>query len=64
MKALKVVLTLIPFVWAIGMVPFVNRVQPIVLGLPFLAFWMAAVIYVAFLCIAGLYYIDKHLEKK
>ncbi len=63
MKVLKVVLTLIPFVWAIGLIPFVNRVKPIVLGLPFLAFWMVAVIYIACLCIAGLYYIDKHQQE-
>ncbi len=63
MKVLKVVLTLIPFVWAIGMVPFVNRVKPLVLGLPFLAFWMVAVIYISCLCIAGLYYIDKHQKE-
>ena len=58
MKATRVLLTLIPFIWAIGMIPFVNRVKPLVLGLPFLAFWLVAGIFVAFLCIWALYRID------
>lgn len=56
----KVVLTLIPFIWTIGMLPFVNRVKPLVLGLPFVAFWLIAGIFVAFLCIGALYRIDKN----
>ena len=40
------------------MIPVVNRVRPIVLGLPFLAFWLVAGIPVAFVCIWGLYTID------
>lgn len=59
MSPLKVVLTLIPFIWTIGMIPFVNRVKPFVLGLPFLAFWLLAGIIVAFLCIGALYRLDK-----
>lgn len=58
MNPVKVLLTLIPFIWAIGMIPFVNRVKPLVLGLPFLAFWAVAGIFVAFLCLWGLYRID------
>ena len=61
MNAIKVVLTLFPFIWIIGMIPVVNRVRPIVCGLPFLAFWLVAGIPVAFFCIWGLYHIDsKH----
>ncbi len=61
MNPIKVVLTLIPFAWIIGMIPFVNRVRPIVLGLPFLAFWLVAGIPVTFVCLLGLYNIDsKH----
>lgn len=54
----KVVLTLIPFVWTIVMLPFVNHVKPLVLGLPFVAFWLISGIFVAFLCIGALYKID------
>ena len=53
MKLARVVLTLFPFFWIIGMMPFVNRVRPIVLGLPFLAFWLVAGIPVAFVCHLG-----------
>ena len=58
MNPMKVLLTLIPFIWVIGMIPFVNRVKPLVLGLPFLAFWLVAGIFVAFLCLWALYRID------
>jgi hypothetical protein len=58
MNSKKVILTAIPFIWTIGMVPFVNTVKPFVFGLPFLAFWMIAGIFVAFLCLGGLYRID------
>ncbi|AEE14540.1 hypothetical protein Thena_0911 [Thermodesulfobium narugense DSM 14796] len=58
MKTLKLVLTLIPFCWTILMIPFVNRVKPIVLGLPFLAFWLVAGIFVAFICLSIIYKID------
>ncbi len=33
------VLGLVPMVALVGGLPFVNRVEPIVLGLPFLLFW-------------------------
>lgn len=31
---------LIPYVLYLGVLPFVNRVRPVVLGLPFLFFWL------------------------
>jgi len=58
MSPLRIALTLIPFIWTIGMIPFVNRVKPIVFGLPFLAFWLVAGVFVAFFCIFALYRID------
>ncbi|WP_343245137.1 DUF3311 domain-containing protein [Streptomyces sp. SID14478] len=33
---------LVPFVLYIGALPFVNRVEPVVLGLPFLFLWLLA----------------------
>lgn len=62
MKALKLILTLIPFVWSIGMIPFVNRAHPFILGLPFLAAWLSAGIIVAFVCLSILYHLDKDQE--
>ena len=58
MKPVRVLLTLIPFIWTIGMIPLVNRVKPLVLGLPFLAFWLVAGIFVSFVCLSVLYRID------
>jgi hypothetical protein len=54
----KVILTLIPFFWTIVMIPFVNKVKPLVFGLPFLAFWLVASIAVAYICLTILYKID------
>ncbi|MBW5261778.1 MULTISPECIES: DUF3311 domain-containing protein [Streptomyces] len=31
---------LVPYVLYLGALPFVNRVHPVVLGLPFLFFWL------------------------
>ncbi|WP_312420296.1 DUF3311 domain-containing protein [Anaerospora hongkongensis] len=58
MNAVRVLLTLIPFIWSIGLLPFANRVKPLVMGLPFLAFWLVAGIIIAFLCIKALYTLD------
>ena len=58
MNPTKVILTLIPFIWTIGMIPFVNSVKPIIMGLPFLAFWLIAGIIVAFICLKCIYAID------
>lgn len=62
MSFAKVILTLIPFIWTVGMVPFVNTVHPIVMGLPFLAFWLIAGIFVAFVCIQIIYKLDNKDE--
>jgi len=40
MKVLYV-LTLVPFIGILGFLPFVNRIEPYVLGMPFYMFWMA-----------------------
>lgn len=58
MNPVKVILTLIPFVWAIGMLPFVNHVKPIVFGLPFLAFWLCCTIPISFIILNILYRMD------
>ncbi|WP_371381300.1 DUF3311 domain-containing protein [Sporomusa aerivorans] len=62
MDILKVILTLVPFVWIVGMIPFVNKVYPIICGLPFLAFWLFAGIFVAFGCLKIVYKIDSRKD--
>ena len=59
----RIILTVVPFVYMIGMVPFANRVHPIVLGLPFLAFWLTLGIYVCFVCIWLLYHYDERKRR-
>jgi len=58
MNILKIILTLIPFIWIIGIIPFVNKVHPIIMGLPFLAFWLTSGILVSFLCLLLIYKLD------
>jgi len=58
MKPIKIIFTLFPFFWIIGMIPFVNRVRPILFGLPFMAFWLVAGIPITFICLRALYSID------
>lgn len=58
MNPVKVILTLFPFVWTIGALPFVNTVKPIVFGLPFLAFWLVCTIPISFVCLSILYKMD------
>jgi len=62
MKILKIILTVIPFIWIVGMIPFVNKVHPIIMGLPFLAFWLVAGIFVTFACLKIIYRIDSHKD--
>ncbi|MDF2572212.1 MAG: hypothetical protein K0R55_3816 [Sporomusa sp.] len=64
MNTLKIILTLIPFIWIVGMIPFVNRVHPIIMGLPFLAFWLVAGIFVTFTCLRFIYKIDSSNRSK
>jgi hypothetical protein len=64
MNTLKLILTLIPFIWIVGMIPFVNKVHPIIMGLPFLAFWLVAGIFVTSACLQIIYKIDSRKDGK
>lgn len=63
MDKTRVILTLLPFIWTIGLLPFANHVKPFVFGLPFLAFWLSFSIYVTFFCIALLYRHDQKMRR-
>lgn len=41
-RRLHLLWLLVPFVLYIGALPFVNRVEPVLLGLPFLFVWLLA----------------------
>lgn len=59
---LKILLSAIPFIWVIGMLPFANRVHPMILGLPFIAAWTAAGCFVSAGCLYLLYEIHGRAE--
>ena len=39
---IALILGAIPFITMVFALPFVNRIEPIILGLPFLLFWLLA----------------------
>lgn len=63
MNYTRVILTVAPFIFSIAFIPMANRVKPIVMGLPFLAFWLTLGIYVSFVCILLLYNYDERKRK-
>ena len=62
--ALKIILSVIPLIWIIGALPWVNRVEPLILGLPFLAAWMVSGCFVAFGCLYTLFHIHGRHQKE
>jgi uncharacterized protein (DUF58 family) len=62
MKLLRFLLTIIPFCWTIGCIPFMNR-PVMVFGLPLLMVWIVAGTLVAFCCLLILYKIDSNRQK-
>ncbi|KAA9000694.1 DUF3311 domain-containing protein [Affinibrenneria salicis] len=50
-----IILTAIPFIWIVALVPFANRVEPMIFGIPFLACWMIAGGVVSWFCLHNLY---------
>ena len=62
MKLLRFLLTIIPFCWTIGCIPFMNK-PVLVFGLPLLMVWIVAGTLVAFVCLMCLYKIDSTRSK-
>ncbi|MDQ0245567.1 hypothetical protein J2S09_003144 [Bacillus fengqiuensis] len=52
-------LVLLPFISQLVVLPFVNRIDPIILGLPFLQFWLFLWIVLTPICTWGIYHIQK-----
>ena len=52
------VLILIPFIGILGFLPFVNRIEPYVLGMPFYMFWMAMWVVLTSAVLAVMYKLD------
>ncbi|WP_163101083.1 DUF3311 domain-containing protein [Peribacillus alkalitolerans] len=58
-KIVSVMLVAIPFILMLVAIPFVNRIEPIILGLPFLHFWLFLGMIITPLCTYGIYRIQK-----
>ena len=61
-SATAIVLALIPFVAMCFSVPLWDRVQPMVLGLPFNMVWLTAWIVLSSLCMWCIYWIESARE--
>ncbi|MDR7074376.1 DUF3311 domain-containing protein [Fictibacillus barbaricus] len=60
MKKLSMILLIVlPFLAQLVVLPFVNRIDPIILGLPFLQFWLFLWIVLTPLCTLGIYQLQK-----
>lgn len=57
-KALIVILILLPFA-QLALLPLVNRIDPIMFGLPFFHFWLLLWIIITPLCSFGIYQMQK-----
>ncbi|CAM5378608.1 hypothetical protein SALBM135S_06900 [Streptomyces alboniger] len=55
---------LAPFVLFLGALPFVNRVRPVVLGVPFLFFWLLAATLLTPLCVWLAHRGDRRIEAR
>lgn len=58
-KFISVILFVLPFVLMLGAIPFVNRIDPIILGLPFFHFWLFLGMILTPICTFVIYRLDK-----
>ncbi|MDM5318107.1 DUF3311 domain-containing protein [Fictibacillus sp. b24] len=58
-KLLMILFITAPFIAQLVVLPFANRIDPIVLGLPFLQFWLFLWIVLTPLCTFGIYQLQK-----
>ncbi|MCM3117707.1 DUF3311 domain-containing protein [Neobacillus sp. MER 74] len=58
-KFMKSLLIILPLLSQLVVLPLANRIDPIILGLPFLQFWLFLWIVLTPLCTLGIYQLDK-----
>ncbi|ANC75644.1 hypothetical protein ABE65_001820 [Fictibacillus phosphorivorans] len=58
-KLLLILLISAPFIAQLVVLPFVNRIDPIIFGLPFLQFWLFLWIVLTPFCTLGIYQLQK-----
>ncbi|MGE7877680.1 DUF3311 domain-containing protein [Peribacillus muralis] len=52
------ILTAVPFIGILGFLPFVNRIEPYVLGMPFNMFWMSMWVVLTSVILGIMYKLD------
>lgn len=62
-RRVRFLLALVPFLGLCVAVPFVNRVTPYVLGMPFFLFWIALWSVLTSACMAVVYLLDPRNER-
>jgi membrane protein implicated in regulation of membrane protease activity len=60
---LALILGAIPFITLVFALPLVNRVHPIIIGLPFLLFWIICWVLVTPLILVAAYLLEKRFNK-
>jgi hypothetical protein len=58
-KILMILLIVLPLLSQLVVLPFANRIDPIILGLPFLQFWLFLWIVLTPLCTLGIFQLQK-----
>jgi Na+/melibiose symporter-like transporter len=58
MKPVIALLSLLPFIGMLGFLPVVNKVEPYILGLPFLFFWVIVWVILTSVILAVVYKLD------
>lgn len=58
-KVLRVILMVLPFILVLGAIPFVNRIHPFIIGLPFFHFWLLLGMLLVPVCTYIIYRMDK-----
>ena len=54
-----IILVILPFILMLGSLPFVNRIDPIILGLPFFHFWLFLGMIITPICSYVIYRLQK-----
>jgi len=54
----------VPFITLVFALPFVNRIEPVILGIPFLLFWILAWVLLTPLILFLAYLIEKRVNPK
>ena len=57
-SVLRCALAVLPFIGMLVLIPFVNRVEPYILDLPFLLFWIVVWVVLTSACMTVVYFTD------